>query len=63
MRQFRATQQRLKVAKLLLKIGQQYGHQTRIAECLGVSRSTLCRDVAGLMLRFWGGKEAEEGHR
>ncbi|MFO7904906.1 MAG: hypothetical protein R6U98_19740 [Pirellulaceae bacterium] len=35
-------------------------YEGRIAEALNVSRPTICRDIAKLLRRYWGGKEAEE---
>ena len=43
------------------KLGRE--HQSRIATILIVSRSTVCRDMARLMRRYWGGMKAEERHR
>ena len=62
-RQWAAEMRLHEVAKLLNEVGHERGYQTRIAKRLGVSRSTICRDVARLMRRYWGGKEAEERHR
>ena len=61
-RQFQAAQRLLQVLALLNDFGLGRGSQSRIAERLGVHRSTICRDVAKLERRFWGGNEAEEKH-
>jgi DNA invertase Pin-like site-specific DNA recombinase len=44
-RQFCAERRRLAVSKLALRIGWRRGYQTEIARKLGVSRSTICRDL------------------
>ena len=62
-RQIQAEYRLTQVVRLLDKFGFCRGYQTRIAEELGVSRSTICRDIARLLRRHWGGKEAEERHR
>jgi hypothetical protein len=48
-RQFRAAYRRSQVARLLLKFDLGRGIQARIAAELGVSRSTVCRDLAAIM--------------
>ena len=50
-RQFRATFRRSCVARLLRVQGSMFDHgvQARIVRQLGVSRSTICRDVAYLL--------------
>lgn len=63
MRQIQAECRLTQVVRLLAEFGFCHGYQTRIAEKLGVSRSTICRDIARLLRRHWGGKEAEERHR
>ena len=62
-RQFMAFQRLLQVVALLKELGLGRGSQSRIAEHLGVHRSTICRDVAKLERGFWGGREAEERQR
>ena len=44
--QFRANQRFTQVIELLCETGYRRGYQTRMAERLGVSRSTICRDLA-----------------
>jgi AraC-like DNA-binding protein len=48
-RQFCAEHRRLAVSKLLIRIGWRRGCQTEIARKLGVSRSTICRDLQTLL--------------
>jgi predicted DNA-binding transcriptional regulator YafY len=50
-RQFRAAYRRMQVARLLNVKGglTERGHQARVARELGVSRSTICRDVRELL--------------
>ena len=62
-RQLAAVLRLVQVAKLMNEVGHERGYQTRIAKRLRVSRATICRDVAQLMRRYWGGKKAEEWHR
>jgi len=47
-RRFRAAWRRREVARLVLEGGAGWGYQARIARELGVSRATVCRDVAWL---------------
>ena len=51
-RQFRAADRRAAVARLLFVQGAltEHGTQARLARQLGVSRSTICRDIAALVL-------------
>ena len=62
-RQIQAEYRLTQVVRLLDKFGFCHGYQTRIAEELGVSRSTICRDIARLFRRHWGGKEAKEQYQ
>jgi hypothetical protein len=47
-RRFRAAWRRCEVARMVLESGIGRGYQARIARELGVSRATVCRDVAWL---------------
>ncbi len=49
-RQFRAVQRRAQLAPMLRKEGLRWGYQTRLAAKLGVSPSTISRDM--LLLRL-----------
>ncbi len=62
-RQFRAVLRLTQIVALLKEIGLGRGYQTRIAERLGVSRGTICRDIARLNRIHWGGRKADEEHR
>ena len=62
-RQWAAEMRLSQVAKLLNEVPHERGYQTRIAKRLGVSRSTVCRDMARLKRTYWGGMRAEERHR
>lgn len=48
-RQVRRELRRVDVAKLMRHYGLDRGSQTAIARCLGVSRSTVCRDVRAIL--------------
>ncbi len=50
----------MEVVALLKDIGLGRGSQSRIAERLGVHRSTICRDMAKLHRWRRGGHEAEQ---
>ncbi len=62
-RQLLAQQRLTQVIRLLGEIGFRHGYQTRIAEQLGVHRSTICRDIARLNRIHWGGRKADERYR
>ena len=62
-RQLLAQQRLTQVIRLLGEIGFRHGYQTRIAEQLGVHRSTICRDIARLNRIRWGGRKADERYR
>ncbi|MHB8973462.1 MAG: hypothetical protein ACYC3X_24680 [Pirellulaceae bacterium] len=48
------------VGQLLQQTGFTYGYQTKIAQTLGVHRSTVCRDLQRLRLREMYGSEADK---
>jgi IS30 family transposase len=56
-RQFLAAERRLKVARLVHEYGNDWGVRARIAQELGVHRSTVTRDIQaireGLYARAW----------
>jgi hypothetical protein len=60
MRQFRANHRLMEVAKLMRQMGLERGWQTRIANALGVSRSTICRDFQRLRRRARFGLESDK---
>ena len=62
LRQFHAAMRLVKVVELLKELGLGRGNQSRIAERIGVHRSTICRDMAKLERGVWGGREAEKKH-
>jgi hypothetical protein len=59
-RQFRANYRLTRVTALLRKIGMGRGCQSRIAEMLGVHRSTVSRDLARVRRRMLLGPRADE---
>ena len=60
MRQFRADYRLMKVVELLHQTGLGRGWQSRVAEALGVSRSTICRDFQRLRRRAMFGLESDK---
>ncbi|MHB8974421.1 MAG: hypothetical protein ACYC3X_28920 [Pirellulaceae bacterium] len=62
-RQFLALRRLREVVDLLVKIGMSRGYQSRVAEALGVSRATICRDMARLRRGTTPATEAEKMHR
>lgn len=54
-RQVKAELRRVQVAELLPVYGLSRGAQTRIAQRLGVHRSTICRDVHAVIATGWRG--------
>ncbi len=62
-RRWAAEMRLFEVARLLNEVEYGRGYQTRIAKLLGVSRGTICRDIARLKRVYWGGRVADERHR
>ncbi len=60
LRLFRVTRRRVEVVALLKDCSFGCGSQSRIAERLGVHRSTICRDMAKLHRWRHGEREAEQ---
>jgi hypothetical protein len=60
MRQFKANYRLTKVVELLHQTGLGRGWQSRVAEELGVSRSTICRDFLRLRRRAMFGLESDK---
>jgi hypothetical protein len=60
LRQLRADYRLTRVAELLHQTGLGRGWQTRVAEALGVSRSTICRDFQRLRRRAMFGLESDK---